>query len=59
MAACQLAAKGRSLDDPSYASELSGVKAFITMQSKKPQQSDVVCVVRLIRKYWVVVDFLL
>jgi hypothetical protein len=34
MAACQLASKGKTLDDPSYESELSGVRAFLTMQSK-------------------------
>jgi kindlin 2 len=41
MAACQLASKGKTLDDPSYESELSGVRAFLTMQSKHDDTTEV------------------
>ncbi|CRK90171.1 CLUMA_CG003885, isoform A [Clunio marinus] len=40
MAACRLAAKGRSLADSSYESEVSSIKSFLSMQ--KPAQAPAV-----------------
>lgn len=36
MAACRLAAKGRSFTDSSYQSEVEGIKAFLQLQRPAP-----------------------
>ncbi|XP_065832444.1 unc-112-related protein-like [Oscarella lobularis] len=40
MTACQLASKGRTLDDPNYEAELASVKAFVHLQVGKGSVSD-------------------
>lgn len=42
MAACRLAAKGRSLSDQTYESEVKSIKAFLEMQHPSIIQSPII-----------------
>ncbi len=40
MAACRLASKGKTMADPTYEVEVSGIKTFISMQKDKDETDN-------------------